>query len=74
MTNNKQAQKMIRSELALLNSIIDQKIMYGRGYRREALRHRQLLAQLTRLERLQLASSNWGWLSRSMRTVTSFVL
>ncbi len=74
MTTNKQTQKMIRSEIGLLNAIIDQKIVYGRSYRRESLRHRQLLAQLTRLERAQLAGSQWGWLSRSMRTVTSFVL
>ena len=50
--------KAIKSELEKINTVIDQKIIRGVPYNREALRHKTLLAQLSRL-------SNSGWFSKA---------
>lgn len=44
-----QAIRTIRAEIARLNQMIDLKIIKGVSYRREALRHKFLMAQLARL-------------------------
>jgi hypothetical protein len=44
-----QAIRTIRAEIDHLNEIIDLKIIKGLSYRREALRHKALMAQLARL-------------------------
>ena len=70
--SKQQVERTIRAELSLLNSIIDQKIIYGRGYKREATRHKQLLTQLTRLERAHLVRASW--FGRASQVMASFVL
>jgi hypothetical protein len=49
-----QTTKAINQELVKLNQIIDQKIIRGMAYAREANRHKSLLSQLGRLQQ-----SNW---------------
>ncbi|MBU6231104.1 MAG: hypothetical protein KGI45_01040 [Patescibacteria group bacterium] len=44
-----QAIRAIRVEIERLNQEIDLKIIRGASYRREALRHKTLMAQLARL-------------------------
>lgn len=59
-----QTQKAIRQELNWLNTIIDQKIIKGLSYSKEAHRHKSLVSQLSHIQR-----SNW--LSRAMNTFQS---
>jgi hypothetical protein len=40
--------KTLRSEIDDLNRIIDQKIVRGLSYRRESLRHKQLIREMRR--------------------------
>ena len=63
-------EKVVRKELNLLNDQIDEKIIKGMSYAREARRHKFLLARLAEIERTRRASS--GWLSRSF-SFTSFM-
>lgn len=56
-----QTTKAINQELVKLNTIIDQKIIRGLAYSREAHRHKTLLSQLSHLQRS-------GWLSRALST------
>lgn len=48
--SKKQYLKALNAEIQKLNGIIDDKIMYERSYRREALRHKKLLAEVRREE------------------------
>jgi len=65
-------EKTIREELTKLNDMIDMKILRGLPYRREALRHRFLLARLHDMHRVpRLYVSRMG---RFLRTVRSFML
>lgn len=48
--SKKQYLKAINAEIQKLNGIIDTKILYERSYRREAYRHKKLLAELRREE------------------------
>lgn len=48
--SKKQYLKALNTEIQKLNGIIDDKILYGRSYHREAQRHKKLLAQLRREE------------------------
>ncbi|MEK7609496.1 MAG: hypothetical protein AAB470_00030 [Patescibacteria group bacterium] len=59
--------KTIRMEISQLNQEIDLRIIKGLSYRREALRHKLLKAQLARLA----PSSNW--FSRSLSFVSTFM-
>ncbi|MBI2096298.1 MAG: hypothetical protein HYT43_01540 [Candidatus Taylorbacteria bacterium] len=43
--------KKLYNELRMINDIIDRRIVRGRPYRREALRHKFLLSQIRKLER-----------------------
>ena len=56
-----QTSQAIAQELNKLNQIIDQKIIKGEPYRREAIRHKTLLSNLARI-------SQSGWLTRAMAT------
>lgn len=63
-----QAIKTIRAEIERLNREIDLKIIKGVSYRREALRHKFLKAQLARL-----VPSRFSWLGRSLRLASLFL-
>lgn len=58
--------KALNAEIQKLNGIIDDKILHEKGYRREAMRHKKLLAQIRREERnrsiaalLQFMKPSW---------------
>ena len=59
-----QAVRNIRAEIDKLNREIDFKIIKGLSYRREALRHKSLTAQLARL------APQRSWLARSLSAVS----
>ena len=61
--------KSLRSEIKKINYIIDQKIINGVPYWREARRHKFLISQMNRLN-----PPSSGWLFRSMSFVTMFML
>ncbi|MEI6191086.1 MAG: hypothetical protein WCP24_01790 [bacterium] len=65
-------EKKIKSELKMINDVIDLKIIKGVSYKREALRHRFLLYRLVDLHRLPKFQSNW--FQRSVNVVASFLL
>lgn len=48
--NKQEYLKALNSEIQKLNGIIDRKIMHESNYRREARRHKNLLAQLRKEE------------------------
>ena len=58
-------EKALRKELAVLNEIIDQKIVRGLSYAKEARRHKFILNSLSDIRRAQTGS---GWFSRSFST------
>ena len=60
--SKKQHIKLLNREIQKLNGIIDLKILGDRDYRREARRHKRLLAQLRREEMQRI-------LSRSVRSL-----
>lgn len=43
-------QHLVRREIDILNKRIDRKILAGKSYRREAARHRALVAQYRRIQ------------------------
>ena len=53
--------KAIKSELQKINNVIDQKIIKGISYAREAHQHKALLSQLSRL-------SSSGWFGKAVTT------
>lgn len=63
-----QAIRTIRVEIERLNREIDLRIIKGLSYRREALRHKFLMAQLARLSRAQSS-----WFGKSLRFVSTFM-
>ena len=65
-------EKKIKSELKMINDVIDLKIIKGVSYKREALRHRFLLYRLVDLHRLPKFQSNW--FQRSVNVVATFLL
>jgi len=65
-------EKKIKSELKVINDVIDLKIIKGVSYKREALRHRFLLYRLVDLHRLPKFQSNW--FQRSVNVVATFLL
>ncbi len=62
-----QAIRTIRAEIDRLNQEIDLCIIKGVSYRREAQRHKLLMAQLARMVR----SSNW--FNKSLNLVSTFM-
>jgi hypothetical protein len=55
--------KALNKEIQKLNEIIDRKILDDVDYRKEAVRHKRLLAQLRRDEsRRRLSSILWSFL------------
>jgi hypothetical protein len=63
-----QAIKTIRSEIAKLNQEIDLRIIKGVSYRREALRHKFLSAQLARL-----IPRRSNWFGKSLSFMSMFL-
>lgn len=58
-------EKALRRELGVLNEVIDQKIVKGLSYAKEARRHKFILNSLSDIRRAQTGS---GWFSRSFST------
>jgi hypothetical protein len=65
--NRGQIIKDIKSEVKRINKVIDQKIVRGVPYMKEARYHKILLARLFMVKRTSM-------LARSMRVVTSFMV
>jgi hypothetical protein len=64
MTKRQYKKQLIR-ELNRLNQDIDRKIMFGRGYRQEARRHKELLQQARVLRRNEWKDRILGMFSAS---------
>ena len=62
-----QAIRTIRAEIDRLNQQIDLAIIRGVSYRREALRHKFLMAQLARL------APRRSWFARSLKFASAFI-
>jgi hypothetical protein len=60
--------KAIEYELDIINRQIDMKIITGRSYKRDALRHKSLLAQLRSLRAKENPFAWFGKLSHSFAT------
>ena len=54
-------ERTLRKELEFLNDIIDQRIIRGLSYAREAKRHKFILSNLSQIRRLERS----GWFTRS---------
>ncbi len=65
-------EKTIRRELNRLNEIIDEKIIRGLSYRREAEKHSILRVKLSALNRSRFFYSNW--LPKSLGFMSAFFL
>jgi hypothetical protein len=64
-------EKALRRELEVLNDVIDQKIVKGLSYAREARRHKSLILGIANLRRASRMQS--GWFSRSFSLVSTFL-
>jgi hypothetical protein len=64
-----QAIRTIRAEIGRINREIDLRIIKGAPYRREALRHKVLMAELARLAPIR---SNWFGKAASFATMFLF--
>lgn len=64
-------EKALRQEIEVLNDVIDQKIIKGLSYVREARRHKSLLSSIASLRRVSRAQS--GWFSKSFGLVSTFL-
>ncbi len=60
-------EKILRSELEVLNDIIDHKIIKGLSYAREAKRHKFILSKLAEVKKENRSANNW--LGRAFSTV-----
>ena len=65
-------EKALRRELEVLNDVIDQKIIRGLPYVKEARRHKFLLSSIASLQRASRLQS--GWFSRSFGMVSTFLI
>jgi len=65
-------EKAFCQELDVLNDIIDQKIIKGLSYAKEARRHKFLLSSIANLRRASRMQS--GWFSKSFGLVSTFLL
>jgi hypothetical protein len=68
--NKQKLEITMRKELENLNNQIDEKIIKGLSYSKEAKRHKFILARLSEIRR----QSNTGWFSRSLSFVSSITL
>lgn len=59
---------MIRNEIDRLNREIDLRIIKGLSYKRESLRHKFLVNQLSRL-----SNSSKSWFGRSLSSAFTFM-
>ena len=60
-------EKMLRKELEVLNNVIDQKIIRGLSYAREARRHKFILSRIQEMKREVRSGTNW--LTRSFSII-----
>ncbi len=60
-------EKSLRKELSQLNDIIDEKILRGYSYAREAKRHKFILSRIQEIKRKSKSGTNW--LSRTLSIV-----
>ena len=60
-------EKILKKELAEINELIDQKIVRGLSYSKEARRHRYILQSLSRIRRDSKAE--YGWLTNSFSII-----
>ncbi len=65
-------EKTLRDELEALNDVIDQRIIKGLSYTREARRHKFLLSSIASLRRASRVQSSW--FSKSFSMVSTFLL
>lgn len=65
-------EKTLRRELDVLNDQIDQKIIKGLSYAKEARRHKFILQNLVNLRKSQ--KSGAGWFGRSLSLTSTFIL
>ena len=70
--SKQQVERSVRAELELLNEIIDQKIIKGISYVREARRHKILISQIARLRQSHFFHRNW--FEKSAKLVATFLL
>jgi len=61
--SQKEYLRVLNCEIQKLNEVIDRKIIQGSDYRREARRHRKLLAQVRRDEARRSLVSLWAILN-----------
>lgn len=59
--SKKQYLKALNAEIQKLNGIIDDKILYEKNYKREAQRHKKLLAEVRREEMSRAFGSLFGF-------------
>lgn len=64
-------EKIFRQELEVLNDVIDRKIIMGLSYSKESRRHKFLLSNIARLQRLSHVQS--GWFSKSFGFVSTLL-
>ena len=60
-------EKALRKELEVVNDIIDQRIIKGLSYAREARRHKFILSRIQEIKRE--ARSGTNWLARSLSII-----
>lgn len=61
--------KALEYELDIINRQIDMKIITGRAYKKDALRHKSLLAQLRNLK----AQESFSWFNRFSHSFATFM-
>jgi hypothetical protein len=61
--------KAVEREIDMINHQIDMKIIIGRPYRRDAVKHRMLVAQMKDLKR----SRDNAWFSRMAHSFSMFM-
>lgn len=69
----KQTIKTIERELDIINRQIDMKIITGRSYKHDAMRHKSLLAELRQLKSRGDRGFFSGFLGGMAKAVTSFI-
>lgn len=63
--SKQQLEKALRRELTLLNKQIDEKIIRGLSYTREARRHKYIVSSLDSIRR-----SRQSWMMRALRPLS----
>ena len=65
-------EKVLRKELGVLNDIIDEKIVRGLSYVREARRHKFLVSRIAEIHRASRSRGS-AWLEKSLSFVSLFL-